>query len=56
MIALLRRDPAMRSLPRWLIIAPLFTSMMEGVRTLSFFKAPAPEGTLLVQQAVPNRV
>ena len=33
MLALLRRDPAVRALPRWLFVGALFASVMEGLRT-----------------------
>ena len=33
---LLRRDPSVQALPKWLLIAPLAASVLEGVRTLVF--------------------
>lgn len=39
MLALLRRDPAVRALPRWLIKAAVFASVIEGVRTFLTLKA-----------------
>jgi len=33
---LLRRDPSVQALPKWLLIAPLAASVLEGVRTLLF--------------------
>jgi hypothetical protein len=39
MLALLRRDPALRALPRWLIVAALFASVIEGLRTFLTLEA-----------------
>jgi hypothetical protein len=39
MLALLRRDPTVRTLPKWLIVAVLTASGMEGVRTFLALRA-----------------
>jgi hypothetical protein len=52
MIDMIRRDPALRSLTRWLLIAPLFASMLEGLRTLSYFNVPASDAGPVTQQMI----
>jgi hypothetical protein len=52
MIDMIRRDPALRTLPRWLLIAPLFASMLEGLRALSYVTAPASASGLVNQQMI----